>query len=92
MKKSRRHPTELRREYDFAKMKGGVRGKYARRVRDGSNLVVLDPEVASAFPSAAAVNEALRGVLNTAKAVRRTGGLTEASLGSSGKRRRVQSK
>jgi len=43
-------------------MKGGVRGKYVARLRKGSNLVLLEPEVAAAVPSAEAVNEALRGV------------------------------
>jgi hypothetical protein len=49
-------------------MKGGVRGKYAARLnREGSNLVLLEPDIARAFPSDAAVNEALRGVLGTRK-------------------------
>jgi hypothetical protein len=67
-------------EYDFASMKGGVRGKYVARLRKGSNIAVLEPEIAAAFPSDAAVNEVLRGVLNTAKAVRRTGGLPNKAL------------
>jgi hypothetical protein len=75
MKKNSSHEDDLPPEYDFAKMKGGVRGKYYRRLRDeGSNIVLLDPEVTNAFPSEASVNEALRGVLNTTRAVRRTGG------------------
>jgi len=45
--------------YDFA---GGVRGKYARRYARGTNLVLLDPDVAKAFPSAASVNESLRAL------------------------------
>lgn len=57
-------------EYDFAAMKGGVRGKYVRRYRAGSNLVLLDPEVAEAFPTDGAVNQALRAVLSMAKVVR----------------------
>jgi hypothetical protein len=57
-------------EYDFPSMKGGVRGKYAAQYRAGTNLVLLDPEVAEAFPSDAAVNQALRAVLNMTKAVR----------------------
>jgi len=57
-------------EYDFAKMKGGVRGKYAKRHRAGTNIVLLDPEVYKAFPTAEAVNEALRAVLTITKAVR----------------------
>jgi hypothetical protein len=61
-------------------MKGGIRGKYVARLRKGSNLVLLEPEVAAAFPSAEAVNEALRGVLNTARAVRGKGGLPNKAL------------
>lgn len=72
---------DLRSEYDFASMKGGVRGKYYRRIREeGTNIVLLDPEIADAFPSEASVNEALRGVLNTTRAVRRTGGLPNEAL------------
>ena len=51
---------DLRREYDFSELKGGVRGKYAERYRQGTNLVLLDPDVAAAFPDAKAVNDALR--------------------------------
>lgn len=71
---------DLRPEYDFASMKGGVRGKYVARLRKGSNLVLLEPEVAAAFPSAEAVNEALRGILNTTRAVRDKGGLPNKAL------------
>jgi hypothetical protein len=71
---------DLRPEYDFATMKGGVRGKYVARLRKGSNLVLLEPEVAAAFPSAEAVNEALRGILNTTRAVRGKGGLPNKAL------------
>jgi len=55
---------ELRSEYDFAQMEGGVRGKYVERYRSGTNLVRLVPDVASAFPNEEAVNEALRVVVN----------------------------
>jgi hypothetical protein len=51
---------ELRPEYDFSHMKGGVRGKYVERHREGTNLVLLEPDVAAAFPNAKAVNSALR--------------------------------
>jgi biopolymer transport protein ExbD len=54
---------ELRPEYDFSQMKGGVRGKYVDRYRNGTNLVLLDPDVAAAFPDAKAVNDALRLLL-----------------------------
>jgi hypothetical protein len=88
-KANRPNDDELRPEYDFASMKGGVRGKYVARLRKGSNLVLLEPEVADAFPSAEAVNEALRGVLNTTRAVRGKGGLPNKALQptSRGKRR-----
>ena len=42
---------ELQPEYDFSQMKGGVRGKYVERYRSGTNLVLLDPDVAQAFPT-----------------------------------------
>ena len=61
-------------------MKGGVRGKYFKRFREGTNIVLVEPEVAAAFPTESAVNEALRGVLNTTRAVRRTGGLPNKAL------------
>jgi alpha-beta hydrolase superfamily lysophospholipase len=51
---------ELRSEYDFSKMAEGVRGKYVERYRAGTNLVLLDPDIAKAFPTDASVNEALR--------------------------------
>jgi hypothetical protein len=60
----------MRSEYDFASMKGGVRGKYEAQYSAGTNLVLLDPEVAEAFPRDAAVNQALRAVLSMTKAVR----------------------
>jgi len=51
---------ESRSEYDFSKMKGGVRGKYIDRYKAGTNIVLLDPDVALAFPTSDSVNEALR--------------------------------
>jgi hypothetical protein len=57
----------MRTEYDFTSMKGGVRGKYAKAYRAGTNLVLLDPEVYAAFPSAEAVNSALRACLAISK-------------------------
>lgn len=62
---------DLRREYkrsDFPK--GFVRGKYAARFAAGSNIVRLDPEIADAFPTSEAVNEALGTVLRAAKSAR----------------------
>jgi hypothetical protein len=63
---------DLRPEYDFATMKGGVRGKYAARLKKGSNLVLLEPDVAAAFPTEAAANEALRVVLKAGEIARRS--------------------
>lgn len=53
--------------YDFANMKGGVRGKYVDRYRSGTNVVLLDPDVADAFPTAESVNEALRMLMTIAQ-------------------------
>jgi hypothetical protein len=63
-------------------MKGGVRGKYYERYRKGSNVLLLQADVAEAFPTKHAVNEALRGILNTTRAVRQIGGLPDRALGS----------
>ena len=45
-----------------------VRGKYAKRIRESTNVVVLDPQVAKAFPNDEAVNSALRGLIRTTRA------------------------
>ena len=62
--RARRRPATkatMRREYDFSK---GVRGKYAARLKPGSQVVVLEPDVAAAFGSAKAVNRALRTLMD----------------------------
>ncbi len=59
---------ELRPEYkrsDFGEM---VRGKYAERIKDETNVVLLEPEISRAFPNDEAVNNALRALLEVAKA------------------------
>jgi len=58
---------ELRSEYDFSQLGGRVRGKYVERYRDGTNLVLLEPDVAAAFPDARSVNEALRLLIKVAE-------------------------
>ncbi|HZX13590.1 MAG TPA: hypothetical protein VFF49_04245, partial [Thermodesulfobacteriota bacterium] len=58
---------ELRDEYDLFQLKGGVRGKYAQRYKEGTNLVLLAPDVAEAFPDDKSVNEALRLLMKVAK-------------------------
>ena len=60
----------MRAEYDFSSLGKAVRGKYYERMSEGSNLVLLDPDVRAAFPSEEAVNEALRSLLEIAKTVR----------------------
>jgi len=62
-----KHDDELRDEYNLAELKGGVRGKYAAQYKEGSNVVVLDPDVSQAFPNAEAVNDALRLLMAVAK-------------------------
>jgi hypothetical protein len=69
---------DMRSEYEFDYSKA-VRGKYYRRLlKEGANVVVLDPDVARAFRSSAAVNEALRSLLKMSEATRR---LTSRSSG-----------
>jgi hypothetical protein len=71
---------DIRREYDLAALGPGVRGKYAGRLKD-TVLVALRPEVAEAFPTADAVNEALRAVMKASSAKRRSASLRKASSG-----------
>jgi hypothetical protein len=59
MKKVRENNNQMLREYDFSQ---GIRGKYARRYARGSNVVVLEPDVAKVFPNAEAVNTSLRSL------------------------------
>ena len=58
---------DLRPEYDLSKLKGGVRGKYAKRFQQGTNLVLLSPDVAKYFPDEQSVNAALRSLVSIAK-------------------------
>lgn len=67
MKKAEQETDDLRPEYtreDFGTM---VRGKYAARMRESSNIVVLDADVAEAFPNAEVVNQTLRRLLELAR-------------------------
>ena len=63
-KKDRAAEPEMQDEYDFS---GGVRGKYAGRFAEGSNVIVLDPDVAEVFGDGKAVNEALRLLARSAR-------------------------
>jgi len=58
---------DLRPEYDLSQLKGGVRGKYYKRAIAGTNLVVIEPDLAEAFPDAESVNRALRVLLHAAR-------------------------
>lgn len=86
MKKANRtEKSGMRAEYkrsDFPK--GLVRGKYAERLRESSNVVVLKPEVAQAFPNQEAVNDALLSLIRIAK---KTANATKHSTGRAKKRR-----
>lgn len=58
---------ELRKEYRREDLGRGVRGKYYREYMKGTNLVLLEPEVARAFPTSESVNEALLSLIEVAK-------------------------
>ena len=68
MKKMKNDP-DMMEEYDFT---GGVRGKYAKRYAEGTNVVVIDPDVAEYFPDHESVNEALRSLTVIIKRQKRT--------------------
>jgi hypothetical protein len=58
---------EMRPEYDRSSLGRGVRGKYLKAYGAGTNLVLLSPDVAEAFPDETAVNEALRSLIKVAR-------------------------
>ncbi|MBI2986714.1 MAG: hypothetical protein HYY45_08100 [Deltaproteobacteria bacterium] len=63
-RESKRDKDEMRPEYDI---RGGVRGKYYERYRQGTNVIVLDPDVAAVFRDSQSVNQALRLLIDVAK-------------------------
>ncbi len=67
MKKDKHSSDELRPEYDFSALEGGVRGKYINRYKAGTNLIKIDPDVAEVFGDDHAVNEALRELIKIAR-------------------------
>ncbi len=69
MKKANNRGTEddLRPEYDLSRLKDGVRGKYAKRFQQGTNLILLSPDVARYFPDERSVNTVLRSLVGIAK-------------------------
>ena len=68
-KATKKNDTEMQPEYNFSR---GVRGKYAARYAKGSNVVMLDPDVARVFPNAEAVNHSLRALAGIIRHQRRT--------------------
>jgi hypothetical protein len=58
----------LRPEYNLSRIEGGIRGKYFRRATSGTNLVLIEPELAGVFPDAKSVNRALRLLVDAALA------------------------
>jgi hypothetical protein len=75
---------ELRAEYKRSDFPDGlVRGKYSKRIKESSNIVVLKPEVAEAFPNEEAVNNALLSLIDIAQKIARP---TRRSTGSATKR------
>jgi|MudIll2142460700_1097286.scaffolds.fasta_scaffold29002_2 hypothetical protein len=82
MKKAK--PDELRPEYKRSDLGRGVRGKYYKSYQEGTNIVLLSPDVAEVFPDEASVNEALRSLIKVAN---QSVGLTKHSSGRGKKRR-----
>ncbi|HZP23892.1 MAG TPA: hypothetical protein VFB04_10620 [Terriglobales bacterium] len=76
MKKTKASSEELRPQYKRSDFKKLERGKYYERVKESSNVVVLDPEIAAVFPNSAAVNKALHSLIEVDSRVSR---LTTAS-------------
>jgi hypothetical protein len=58
---------EMRKEYNLSKLAGGVRGKYYRRATAGTNLALIDPDLANVFPDSEAVNRALSVLADAAQ-------------------------
>jgi hypothetical protein len=81
MKKAK--PDELRSEYKRGDLGRGVRGKYYKLYQEGTNVVLLSPDVAEVFPDEASVNEALRSLIKVAN---QSVGLTKRSSGGGKKR------
>ncbi len=79
MKKAKSSSDELRVEYKRSDFKKLERGKYYERVKDSSNVVVLDPEVAAVFPNSDAVNKALLSLIEVGSRVSRLASVSNRS-------------
>lgn len=65
----KKNKDDLRPEYHLSQLKGGIRGKYYREATAGTNLVLIEPELATVFPDTESVNRALRLLAETAESV-----------------------
>lgn len=78
--KTQKVSDELRPEYDF-NYSEAIRGKYHKRLsEEGANIVVLEPDIAKAFSTSAAVNEVLRSLLDFTRSTQRLTGRSSARL------------
>lgn len=66
VKRAKKPSDDLKTEYDLSALGPGVRGKYFRRASAGTNLVLIEPDLAKAFPTGKAVNNALRMLVDVA--------------------------
>ena len=87
---------DLRPEYDLSRLTGSVRGKYYKRATAGTTLVLLERDVAEAFPDGATVNQALRALIRIAETKTRTtkslGKLANTALQPPSRARKARSK
>ncbi len=60
-------PYDLREQYDLSKLKGGKRGKYYQRAAAGTNLVLIESDLANLFPDSESINRALRLLIEAAR-------------------------
>jgi hypothetical protein len=84
---ARKNDGDLRPEYDLSQLKGRVRGKYYKRAISGTNLVLIEPDLAEAFPDTESVNRALRLLLDVARASSTGTRTRKGSTGRSARRR-----
>lgn len=95
MKKAsaKRSDDELRPEYDLSQLEGGVRGKYYRRAVAGTNLMLIEPDLAEVFHDSESVNRALRLLVDAARSaagsVRRRHGTPNKRVSRRAKNRRA---
>jgi hypothetical protein len=87
-----RNNDDLRPEYDLSQLTGGVRGKYYDRATAGTTLVLLERDVAEAFPDGRTVNQALRALIKVARSQVRSGKLANTALQPTNRARKPQPK